>query len=384
MAVLGDAAHGVAELELRVCRGEGLAVVDGNLLLARSVLVDRLLDVDALDLEGVDDVVHDDRRAVHAGRRVDGPVAERDRPAIAHLGEVELVLERGTDADSAPGGGLDHALQEAAGAAAPVEAIVIELVADEAGGARDPRQSRVRRRVRHEADLADRLHALDVDELLEHVDGVLGPGQADPFAHPPREMIDVDVLAADDAARIAIEEPNQPHVIVDGTADDVIHQHVHSRPRSRRKGSAVEGGRGRPPVYGPNAAEDSPASCGGDRMVSVAGRVGRLGRLGSSGQHAGPRHWPEQGCRGRYRHVFEHHISSGSIRKNPRPIARGIRADPADHVDARSGRRSTCPGCTPAGSNSSPRLGQRRNTPPRMTRPPLPPKPMRKRSFVRR
>ena len=43
---LGDAPHGVPELELLVCGAQRIAIPDGDLLLAGAVLVDRLFDLD--------------------------------------------------------------------------------------------------------------------------------------------------------------------------------------------------------------------------------------------------------------------------------------------------------------------------------------------------
>jgi hypothetical protein len=59
VAGLGHAADRVAQPQLPVGRGEGVGAGDRDLLLARPVLVDRLLDLDALLAQRLDDVVDD-------------------------------------------------------------------------------------------------------------------------------------------------------------------------------------------------------------------------------------------------------------------------------------------------------------------------------------
>ena len=102
-----------------------------------------------------------------------------------------------------------------------------ELVAEQAGGARHPGQGAVRVGVRHQADLPDRLQALDRDEILEHVDRVLGAGQPDPLAHSGGQAVDVDVLAADDARWVAVEETNEADAVLPRPGDDLVDGHRH-------------------------------------------------------------------------------------------------------------------------------------------------------------
>ena len=232
MAGLGDAAHGVAQPQLVVGGRERVGVADRDLLLSRPVLVDRLLDVETLRHQGVHDVDHHRRGPVEPRRGVDGPVAPRPRPVRGALGEVELVLERRAHADARRRGALHRPLQERARAAPPVEPVVADLVAEHARHTVEPRQPGIGAGVGDDADLPDRLHARDRDEVVEHVDRVLGAGQPDPRPACVRQPCDVHLLAAHHPARVAVEEPHEPHAV----RLDALQQlpHRSSSPYTRR------------------------------------------------------------------------------------------------------------------------------------------------------
>ena len=216
---VGDPPHRVAELHLVVRRPQGVGVPDRDLLLARPVLVDGLLDPHALAGERVDGLQHHVGGVVVPDRAVDRGVAGhvvREVAAVALGGEVVLVLERRLHRQPEGRGTFELALEEGARAGTPVLAVVVELVAQDAGAARRPRQDGQGRGVRDETDLSDRLHPLDRDQLLEQVDRHLGPRQADALQQLVLQLVDVDRLGARDAADVAVLEPDQAHAVCSG------------------------------------------------------------------------------------------------------------------------------------------------------------------------
>ena len=107
--------------------------------------------------------------------------------------------------------------------AAPIEPVVAQLVAEHARRPGHPVQDAVGVRVGRDPDLAHGLHALDQRcQLVEDVERVLGAGHADALAHPVGEARHMDVLAPDDARRIAVQEPDQADVVVRGSGDDIL------------------------------------------------------------------------------------------------------------------------------------------------------------------
>jgi len=119
----------------------------------------------------------------------------------------------------------------------PVGAVVAELLAQHRGGGPQPGQPRPGRQVGQEADLADRFESVDVHQVVEDVDRVLRPGQADTAAKAAGELRDVHRLAAGDATRVDVEEADEPHVLVPGPVDE----RAHGGRVDRRAGTAWSG-----------------------------------------------------------------------------------------------------------------------------------------------
>ena len=233
----GHSAHGVAELHLVVGGTERVGVLDGDLLLTRAVLVDRLLGHHSLGRERIDHLDHESCSEIVADRAVDGSVVGvvvRHVAAVDVTREVVLVLEAGHDCDAMVGGTGDHRLEIGTRARTPVCAVVVQLVTQDAGAPRCPRKHAEGCGVRHEADLTDWLHALDVDHLFEQVDRHLRTGQVHSLHQLGLEGVDVNRLRACDAADIAVLEPDQLHARVTRARQDrpVVHE---SPSRSRRK-----------------------------------------------------------------------------------------------------------------------------------------------------
>src|SRR5579884_703305 len=180
-----------------------------NLLLAGAILVDRLLDEQPLLLQSVHDVVHHVGAQVKADRTVDRGTVKRDKPAVHLAGQEELVLKRGFHPYPMVARSLDHALEEAARIGAPILMVESDLIAEDARARRNPGQYGEGGRVRHETDLANRLHALDRDELLQKTHRHLRAGQADPLPQLVGQASGVRGLAACHTAQIAVEESDQ-------------------------------------------------------------------------------------------------------------------------------------------------------------------------------
>jgi hypothetical protein len=209
----GDTPDGVAQPQLVVGGGERVGVADGDLLLSRAVLVDRLLDHEALLGQRVDDVVEHGGGPVQPRRGVHRTVAPRPRPLGCAFGQVELVLEGRTHPQPRVGRRGHGALQERPGAAAPVASVVADLVAQHAAHPVEPGQPDVRGEVRDDADLADRFQVRHRHQIVQHVDRVLRPGQPETRTQRAAEASDVRLFAPDDAARIAVQEPQQAHPV---------------------------------------------------------------------------------------------------------------------------------------------------------------------------
>ena len=88
---------------------------------------------------------------------------------------------------------------------------MVKLVAHDAGARRSPRQDGKGGRVRNQPDLADRLHSVNVNQLLKQADRHLGAGQADAFDELVCELRDMNGFGSCDAADIAILETDQLH-----------------------------------------------------------------------------------------------------------------------------------------------------------------------------
>ena len=66
---------------------------------------------------------------------------------------------------------------------------------------------------------------------------VLGARHADALAHPVGEAGHVDVLAPDDARRVAVQEADQPDVVVRGAGDDILDGRGHASDPPAAQGS---------------------------------------------------------------------------------------------------------------------------------------------------
>lgn len=112
---VGDPTNGVSKFHLLVRCREGVGVPDRDLALPGSVLVDGLLNADALGCQGVDRLEHQVIGLVMPDGVVDGGVSrrvERRVPAVQLGGQVVLVLKGGPHRDAQPCGTVQHALQE--------------------------------------------------------------------------------------------------------------------------------------------------------------------------------------------------------------------------------------------------------------------------------
>jgi hypothetical protein len=136
-----------------------------------------------------------------------------------------------------------HALQERAGAACvrlPVEGHVVRQHRRRAWGVG---QHGERVRVGNEPHLADGAHALDRLELVEGVHRQHGYGDTDAGLHALGETVDVDGLASDDAAVVAVEDAEQPYIRRPAGGDDLLGGH---RVRLRLLFTQARGGDERP------------------------------------------------------------------------------------------------------------------------------------------
>jgi hypothetical protein len=136
-------------------------------------------------------------------------VLESIGTVAVEAGERELVLDGAVQFDASVGEASHHAGEELARTGLVRHPIQTHVVDDHRRRPRGVWEHRERRRVGHEADLADRSHSVDRLELVERVHRLHGDGQSDPAGHPRREVLDRHDLAAHESAVVAVEEPHQ-------------------------------------------------------------------------------------------------------------------------------------------------------------------------------
>ena len=196
--------------DVMVGRFQGGRVTNGQLLLAPAQLGVVLLDRHPLGFERGDDFIDHGGGHVHAGRGEAATVIDRGEELAVFDGQRPFGLEGRNQGEVVlVGGAGDHALEETA----PIGGVglaIQRLHVDEDG-------ARVRRvggdgeggRVRHQPDLANRTHAVDAGQVVEHSEGLHGDGQADAGFEPLFQVANPGTLATDDAVVIAIEEAHE-------------------------------------------------------------------------------------------------------------------------------------------------------------------------------
>src|SRR5262249_32651806 len=117
---------------------------------------------------------------------------------------------------------------------APVLPVVVKLVAQHARARRSPRQNGETSRIGDQPDLADRLHSLDVHQLLKQADRHLRTGQADAFDQLVCELRHVHGLRPRDAADIAVFEADQLDAGLARGTEHLTDVHFSVLPRSAR------------------------------------------------------------------------------------------------------------------------------------------------------
>ena len=221
--VVGHVAHGLAVVDLVVGGAQRVGMADRQLLLPMAELGIVLVDAHALRFERGDDVVDHARRERHARGREAQRLVERHERAVGLLArQAELDLEHGLRAEALGRAGRDLALEERARAGLPGRAVVVEHVDGHGRAVRRVGQDLERLGVRHESDLADRAHAVDGGELIHHVHGLHGPGQADAVGDAVAQMRDVRGLTACHAAVVGVQEAHEAHAGLLGLRGDSI------------------------------------------------------------------------------------------------------------------------------------------------------------------
>ena len=222
----GDRTDRVAIADLVVGGAQGGRVANGELLLPVAELGIELLDGHFLRLERGDDVVD------HADGCLPADGAEAQTLVRGHAGTVfpalrqrPFRLEGGLDDHPGLSRPRDHTREEAARAGAPGLAVQGHHVRHHRGAVRRVGQRDIAVDVRHQPDLADRSQAFDGLELIEHVHRRHRDGEADAAPHALGQLINVDRLAADDSAGVAIEKAHEPHAVAADLAFESVQIH---------------------------------------------------------------------------------------------------------------------------------------------------------------
>ena len=210
-----DAAHRLAIQHLVVGGAQRRGVPHRHLLLPVAQFGVVVLDLHALFLQGLVQLERVVVRKVEAGGRVAQAVVRGHQPVGAAVrtglaaAEGEYRLERG-DRDEPLGGQVGDCPPEVgARTAAPRLTVRLDQVGQHRGRARRVWQRHEGGRVRHDADLPDRAHALHRLQVIEHRHGHHGDGVPDPGDHPGWQRSDRRRLAPDDPAVVGIEKPDQ-------------------------------------------------------------------------------------------------------------------------------------------------------------------------------
>ena len=147
---------------------------------------------------GVAQAVVGGDQPVRAARRIRHALAERELRLEGRLQRVTLRRELG-----------DGLLEERPRARLPRLPVRPHQVRGHRGRAGRVGQRYERPRVGLDPDLADRAHALDRLEMVEHVHRHHRDRVPDPAGHPGLQARDVRSLAADDPAVVGVQEPDQ-------------------------------------------------------------------------------------------------------------------------------------------------------------------------------
>src|SRR5258708_3379274 len=161
------ATRGIAQLDLIIGGPQRRGMAHRNLLLARTVLINRLFYDKTLLAQCLYNIVHHLCREIQPDRAVNGFSTEGGCiDTIQFTRQVKFVLKGSLDPDASLTGLCHDILQKRARARSPVQMIVIQLITEQARATRRPGQHTERLRVRHKTNLAHRFHALHLRHLV--------------------------------------------------------------------------------------------------------------------------------------------------------------------------------------------------------------------------